>query len=51
MKNVLITGAGSYVGEWVKAHLLQWQERYQVQTLDMIGDGYPFHVQYQWKDE
>ena len=40
MKNVLITGAGSYVGEWVKAHLLQWQERYQVQTLDMIGDGW-----------
>ena len=19
--------------------------------VDMIGDGYPFHVQYQWKDE
>ena len=40
MKKILITGAGSYVGESVKTHLLQWQDRYQVETLDMIGDGW-----------
>ena len=40
MKRILITGAGSYVGGSVQAHLLQWPQQYFVQTLDMIGDGW-----------
>ncbi len=38
MKNVLITGAGSYIGTWVENYLAQWPESYRVQTLDMV-DG------------
>lgn len=38
MKKILITGAGSYVGEQVKAHLLQWPDGYQVETLNMMED-------------
>lgn len=37
MKKVLITGANSYVGTSVEDHLLQWPEKYRVDTLDMIG--------------
>ena len=37
MKNVLITGANSYIGESVEAWLLKSQE-YQVDTLDMKSD-------------
>lgn len=40
MKRILITGAGSYVGQSVEKHLLQWPDRYAVDTLDMIGDGW-----------
>lgn len=40
MKKILITGTGSYVGESVKRYLLQWQDRYAVDTVDMIGDGW-----------
>lgn len=38
MKKILITGAGSYVGTSVEAHLNRWPERYRVDTLDMV-DG------------
>ena len=40
MKKILITGAGSYVGICTERHLMQWPEAYQVDTLDMIGDGW-----------
>lgn len=40
MKKILITGAGSYVGGSVEAYLQKWPERYRVDTLDMIGDGW-----------
>lgn len=40
MKRILITGAGSYVGMSVENHLKQWPERYQVDTIDMHGDGW-----------
>lgn len=40
MKKILITGAGSYVGQSVRNHLLQWPDRYSVDTLDMLGDGW-----------
>ena len=40
MKKILITGAGSYVGESVKAHLLKHQGCYRVDTLDMVGDSW-----------
>lgn len=38
MKKILITGAGSYIGVSVEQYLLQWPERYRVDTLDMV-DG------------
>lgn len=54
MKKILITGAGSYVGESVKAFLLQWPEQYQVDAVhtktdewkQLSFDGYDsvFHV-------
>ena len=40
MKKILITGANSYVGMSVENHLKQWQEKYQVDTVDMIGEGW-----------
>jgi len=40
MKKILITGAGSYVGQSVEAHLTRWPESYQVDSLDMIGEGW-----------
>ncbi len=40
MKKLLITGAGSYVGMSVERYLTQWPDRYQVATVDMIGDGW-----------
>ena len=40
MKRILITGAGSYVGISVETYLKQWPECYQVDTVDMIGDGW-----------
>lgn len=42
MKQVLITGAGSFVGTRVQRHLEAWPEEYTVTTLDM-RDG-------SWKD-
>ena len=38
MKKILITGAGSYIGTAVEAHLKQWPDRYEVDVMDMI-DG------------
>lgn len=38
MKKILITGAGSYIGQSVENHLFQWPESYQVDTVDMV-DG------------
>ena len=35
MKKILITGAGSFVGSSVHAHLSQWPDRYAVSVLDM----------------
>ena len=38
MKNILITGANSYIGTSFERYMAQWPEEYQVGTLDMI-DG------------
>lgn len=40
MKKILITGAGSYIGNAFAAHLAQWPDQYQVETVDMIGDAW-----------
>lgn len=38
MKKILITGANSYIGTAVESWLVQYEERYTVETVDMI-DG------------
>lgn len=38
MKQILITGAGSYIGVSVERYLRQWPEQYRVDTFDMV-DG------------
>lgn len=40
MKRILITGAGSYIGTSFEKYMKQWPDQYQVDTLDMIGDGW-----------
>lgn len=40
LKKILITGANSYVGMSVEKWLSQWPDRYDVTTIDMIGDGW-----------
>ena len=40
MKKILITGANSYVGVSFAQYLERWPERYRVDTVDMIGDGW-----------
>lgn len=40
MKNILITGAGSFVGTGVERWLKAWPEEYHVTTLDMRGEGW-----------
>ena len=40
MKKVLITGAGSYIGTSFEKYLKQWPEKYQADTVDMIGDSW-----------
>lgn len=40
MKRILITGANSYIGTSFEGYLEKWPEKYQVDTLDMIGDGW-----------
>ena len=42
MKKILISGAGSYIGTSLANYLAQWPQDYQVDTLDVIGEG--------WKD-
>lgn len=43
MKNILITGAGSYIGVNVEKYLLKWSDEYHVDSLNMIGE--------EWKKE
>ncbi len=40
MKRILITGANSYIGTSFEKYMAQFGNRYQVDTLDMIGDGW-----------
>lgn len=40
MKKILITGAGSYIGTSFEEYMKKWPDKYQVDTLDMIGDGW-----------
>ena len=40
MKRILITGAGSYIGMSLERYLAQWPESYQVDTLDMLDEGW-----------
>lgn len=40
MKKLLITGAGSYIGGAVKAHLARWPEAYQADTLSVRGEAW-----------
>ncbi len=38
MKNILVTGANSYIGTSFEKYMAQWPEEYQVDTIDMV-DG------------
>ena len=40
MKKILITGAGSYIGTSFEEYMKQWTEKYQVDTVDMIGNSW-----------
>ena len=40
MKKILITGANSFIGQSFEEYMQQYKDAYQVQTLDMIGDGW-----------
>ena len=40
MKKILITGAGSFIGTSLEAHLSSFPDRYCVHTQDMLGDGW-----------
>ena len=40
MKKVLITGAGSYVGESVKKYILTKDPSYQIDTVDTMADNW-----------
>ena len=40
MKKILITGANSYIGTSFETYMKQWSDKYQVDTLDMIGDAW-----------
>lgn len=40
MKKILITGANSYIGMSVERYLAQWPEKYDIDTVDMIGDDW-----------
>lgn len=40
MKHILITGANSYIGTSFEKYLAQWPGRYQVDTVDMVGDSW-----------
>jgi UDP-glucose 4-epimerase len=43
MKNILITGANSYIGTSFETYLSQWPEQFRTETLDMIGDAWRNH--------
>lgn len=43
MKNILITGAGSYIGVSLENYLKQWPESYRVDSLDMRGSDWESH--------
>ena len=40
MKRILITGAGSFIGNRVKAYLEQWPETYQADTVSLRSDSW-----------
>jgi len=40
MKKILITGAGSYIGNSFESYLSRFPGQYTAQTVDMIGDGW-----------
>lgn len=40
MKKVLITGAGSYVGESVRSYILAKDSQYQIDAVDTMGDNW-----------
>lgn len=40
MKRILITGANSYIGAFFEKYIEQWQDRYQVGTVDMIDQSW-----------
>ena len=40
MKKILITGAGSYIGTSFEKYMQKWSDRYQIETLDMVGDDW-----------
>ena len=40
MKKILITGANSYIGVSFENYMAQFPGQYQVDTLDVIGDGW-----------
>lgn len=43
MKKILITGANSYIGTSFESYMKQYSDMYQVDTIDMIGDGWINH--------
>ena len=43
MKNILITGAGSYIGVSLENYLGKWPENYRVDSLDMRGTDWENH--------
>ena len=40
MKKILITGAGSYIGTSFEKYMQKWSDKYQIETLDMVGDDW-----------
>lgn len=43
MKNILITGKGSYIGTHFKEYMKQWPDQYQVDELDMMDPAWVDH--------
>ena len=48
MKKILITGAGSYIGTSFENYMKQWLDKYQVDTVDMIGDSQNDKAEYEF---
>lgn len=40
MKRILVTGANSYIGTSFAAYMRQWQDKYQVDTVDMLEEAW-----------